>query len=418
MTRCAPNKIAAFAACLLLLWGTSVRAAPLDTHARRFVTLALTLTRMDGQAIDAYFGPPALQPPPGATPPTPDGLRASLVQLRTDMAKDAKTPRRDRLLARVDHLLALLAMMQAPKRLSFAQEAQQVYGVALPHADPRRLARVKAELAALLPGKGDLANRVSAYRERFVVPYDRRVSVFDAALAQCRARTAKHWKLPHGEKLSILWQPAVDAAWHQYKGRLKSGLMINPAAVSTPGTALDVACHEAYPGHHAQFLMLAAEGMPVEDTVVILRSPEQVLREGAANYGVDLAFPLAERIAFTRDVLFPLAQFDPKEAERFVRIHALVNELSLSVMPVLRDWRDGRLTRAQAETALEQGAMIPSAPALLQFTDTMGAYVTGYTVARDLIRDCVAARGGDAWASLRAIVAKLDISALQSCRKP
>jgi hypothetical protein len=344
--------------------------------------------------------------------------------LRADLKADARSPRRDRLAARIDHLIALAGILRSPRQLSFAQEARQVYGITLPAQDTAALGRARAELARLLPGSGSLTARVDAFRDRFLIPEAKRKAVFQRALAECRARTAAHWPLPRGEKLDVEWRDGADAAWHRYAGRGRSMLRINPAAVAYPGTALDVACHEAYPGHHAQFLMMAAQkgGMPVEDTVVILRSPEQVLREGAANYGVDLAFPQKDRIAFTRNILFPLAGFNPAETEKYVTVHRLVGELALSAMPILRDYRDGKIRFDRAAATLERDALISSPQALLQFTDALGAYTTGYTVARDLVRDCVetrGAKGDDPWAILRAIVVKLDPSVLDSrtCRR-
>jgi hypothetical protein len=184
--------------------------------------------------------------------------------------------------------------------------------------------------------------------------------------------------------------------------------------VADPGTALDVACHEAYPGHHAQFLLMAAHGLAVEDSVVILRAPDQVLREGAANAGIDLAFPPAARLAFTRDVLFPLAGFDRRDAATFVQVHRLVGELALSVMPILRDYRDGRMASGDAVARLVLDAGIASPETLLDFTRDLGAYVTGYTVARDMVAACLAAQGGDRWAALATIVAERHTEILAS----
>ena len=51
--------------------------------------------------------------------------------------------------------------------------------------------------------------------------------------------------------------------------------------------------------------------------------PGSVLREGAANAGIDLVFPFAERLTFERDVLFPIAGLSASEAETNLRIHTL-----------------------------------------------------------------------------------------------
>ncbi|HEY0267035.1 MAG TPA: hypothetical protein VGC16_09800 [Rhizomicrobium sp.] len=412
------KRIAAFALAVLL--ASPARAAPLsagrgapdplEAQARQFVRLALSLGHAYPRVVDAYFGPPELD-----APARPLGaLQGGLQQLAAALGRDPPSPRRDRLLRKVDSLSALTAVMKAPRALSFDDEARRVYGMAVPQPDAQGQARARAALDRLLPGRGDLIARLAAWRARFTIPEDRRGAVFLRALAECRARTLAHWPLPPDEKLDVVWDAGVPAAWQRYQGHDRSRLEINPAAVADPESALDVACHEAYPGHHAQFLAMAARG--VEDTVVILRSPEQVLREGAANYGIALAFPAPARLAFTRDVLFPLAGFDRRDAARFVAVHRLVGDLALSVLPILRDYRDGKLASGDAMAALMLQGLVSSPEALLDFTRDTGAYVIGYTAARDLVRDCVAARsratGRDSWTVLRAIVAGPDLTAL------
>jgi hypothetical protein len=286
--------------------------------------------------------------------------------------------------------------------------------VIAPPPDLQGQARARRTLDRLLPGKGDLSSRLAAWRTRFVIPDYRRRAVFLRALSECRARTRAHWILPADEQLDVAWGADVPAAWQRYQGRDRSRLEINPAAVADPGTALDVACHEAYPGHHAQFLLMAAHGLAVEDTVVMLRAPDQVLREGAANAGIDLAFPPAARLVFTRDVLFPMVGFDRRDAARFVHVHRLVGELALSVMPILRDYRDGRMASGDAVARLVLDAGITSPETLLDFTRDLGAYVTGYTVARDMVAACLAAQGRDRWAALATIVAERHTEILAS----
>jgi hypothetical protein len=400
---------------------SSARATPdpLEMQARRFVVLATSLGHIHPKEIDAYWGPPELDMRKHGSMPSLAGLRQDLIRLRGDVARDAPSVRRDRLGTRLDHLIALLGVIEKPRALGFDQQARQVYGVVLP-PDGYGRSRALAVLNRILPEHGDLTSRLAAWRTRFVIPQERRKAVFLRALAECRARTLAHWPLPPDEKVDVVWDADVAAAWHRYQGRHSSLLQINPAAVADPGSALDVACHEAYPGHHAQFVVMddaaGPHGLPVEDTVVILRSPEQVLREGAANYGADLAFPASARLAFMRDVLFPLAGLDRKQAASFVQVHRTVGELALSVLPTLRDYHDGRIASGDAMARLVLDAQVTSPEALLEFTRDMGAYVTGYTAAQDMVANCVVARAhqGEHWTALRAIVAGADIGILDS----
>jgi hypothetical protein len=212
----------------------------------------------------------------------------------------------------------------------------------------------------------------------------------------------------------------VPAAWHRYRGDGRSTLQINPQAVALVGQAIDVACHEAYPGHHAQFLLLTQHagpmGPPVEDTIALLHSPASVLREGAANFGVELVFPLAERVAFDSDVLFPLAGLDPSQAARYEHVNALVVALSTAALPILASYRDGGLSFGQAADELRTKALVSSPQSLLQFVEEQGAYTLGYTAARDRIASFVRTRSActrqDPWRVLAEIVSVPDVTAL------
>lgn len=406
------------AAMLFLLAVFSLPAAavpdPLENQARRFVVLATSLGHLRPKEIDAYWGPPDLDKRNKGPVPSVPGLRRDLVQLRDDVRRDTASARRDRLTARLDRLIALLAIIEKPRALGFEEQARQVYGMALPPTDQAAAARALKTLGRLLPGHGDLTSRLAVWRARFTILETRRKTVFLRALAECRARTERRWPLPPDEKLDLVWSSDVPAAWHRYLAHHRSELRINPDAVADPAAALEVACHEAYPGHHAQFLALdAAKGAAVEDRVVILRSPEQMLREGAASYGAELAFTDAERLAFVRDILFPLAGLDRRQAASFLQVHRALAALAPSALPILRDYYDGRIASGDAMARLMLEAQIASPQALLDYTRQMGAYVGGYSAAVQLVADCMGRmRRDDRWAMLRDTVADTKIEVL------
>jgi hypothetical protein len=398
------------------------RSAALATE---FARIALAFAQHRPDEVDAYFGPASLRPAAGAAP-IPLGVLAQRAhhlvdQLDAEPRRANQPPRR--LLAEAR---ALATVIDGPHQ-SFDDEAREIYGMSVAaadadanaeaEADGASAARIDAALAVLdrllphaqLPSPADsLAARFGEYRKHFAIPADRRRAVFAAALAGCRARTAAHWTLPAGEHLDVKWDIGAPGAWHRYEGDGRSTLTINPAAVAFIDTAVDLACHEGYPGHHAQFLLAdrigqPAREVPLEDTVALLRSPIAMLREGAANYAVDLAFPPEDRLRFERDTLFPLAGLDADsmttaagaatvttEAARYFAIRQLVRALEPAIIPILRAYRDGRLSEAEAADRLERRALVTSPQALLRFVDNLGPYVLGYTTARDRLAAYVA----------------------------
>ncbi|MEQ1581319.1 MAG: hypothetical protein ABL964_12050 [Steroidobacteraceae bacterium] len=395
-------------------------ADPVARQAEEYVRIALELDRHRKGEVDGYFGPAELDTRLAKEGPS---LAELLGRTRALIAEGDKNPpaagndRGTRLQAKVRQLQALLEVMSASKPLPFAEEARKLYGVDLPQVDNAANAALIKELDTLLTGTGTLAFRLASFQNQLVIPADKRKAVFDRALEECRARTKAHWKLPDNEQLTVEWSRSVPAAWHRYQGGGRSTLQVNPTAIALVGAAVDVACHEGYPGHHAQFLLLEAAspaGFPLEDQVVLLRSPDSTFREGAANYGVDLVWSADERLAFERDVLSPLAGVAPGQAEKAIKVHQLLNRLSVAVMPILSDYRYGTLSFNSATFRLEREALVSSPAALLKYVDDYGAYSVGYTVLRDRLQRYIEAdvqqSGGDPWMVLQKLLTTPDSS--------
>jgi hypothetical protein len=408
------------ALCGAVAIGSAVAAGGSEPEqaAETFVGLTLRLGAMRGheEEVDFYFGPRTPHP---AAQDDPSGLvqlsaDAEALLSKTELEEAAHpTPRGSKLLAQMRSFDALLQLIgPAAHTESFEDEAQRLYARSVPNVSAGAARQVIVALEAALPGPEPLSQRLAEFYRDFIVPEDRRRVVFERALRECRSRTLAHWQLPRAEKLDVEWTDSVPAAWHRYRGGWRSTLQINPDAVALIGSAIDVACHEAYPGHHTQFLLQEQRAqpasLPVEEQVVLLRSPASMLREGAANFGVELAFPFNERVAFDERVLFPLARLDPRQARRYETVHWLVDQLSAAAAPIIASYRDHRLSSDDAEQQLANEALVTSPRALLEFADRYGAYVLGYTAVRDSVRDYVKARshvtGKDNWTVLRELV--------------
>jgi hypothetical protein len=403
----------------------ATQADPIEPLAKAFVSLALQLAHSPGHAaeVDAYFGAASLVPTAAAPSRSTAELAATAQRLVMDITREQQRlpgGRGARLLDQARTLAARIDELQHPQERSFATEAWAVYAMRVPAVDPQATRRTLRALAALLPGTGPVADRLDAYRLHFVIAPERRRAVFERALQECRARTLQHWALPPGERVAVEWSDDVPAAWQRYRGADRSTLQINPQAVAFAEQALDVACHEAYPGHHSQFVLLTQHagptGPPIEDTIALLHAPAAVLREGAANFGIELAFPLAERVAFDRDVLFPLAGLDPAQAARYEQVNALVADLAVAAIPILASYQDRGRSFAAAAAALRAEALVSSPEALLRFVDEEGAYTLGYTAARDSIRTYVMARSActrqDPWRVLAEVLSVPQVTAL------
>lgn len=404
-------------------------ADPVERHAAEYVEIATAIGTFNPHEVDAYFGPAELDRRTAEQPAKPAELLTRAKQLATAITNDPQvtaTERGKRLQTLAGNLVSLLEVLAAIPPPPLADEARRLYGLELP-PPPANADALLQELDALLPGAGaSLPFKLASLQNQLVIPAGKREAVFHRALEECKRRTAEHWKLPENEQLTVEFTRDVDSAWYRYEGGGRGRLQVNPLAVAFVSTALDVACHEGYPGHHAQFLLFdskaPAAGLPIEERVLLLRAPESVLREGAANYGVNLAWPPEERLAFERDVLFPLAGLVPAQAERAGQIHRLMMQIGDATIPILRDYRDKVISFNTATFQLERQALVTSPAALLEFVDRHGAYVVGYTVAREriaaFIEQQTRASGEDAWTVLQGLLAEPNTGLLRSPPAP
>jgi hypothetical protein len=391
-----------------------------DGAAERFVKLALALGRHDPHYVDAYTGPPEWAEAAKAGDVSLQTLKTeaeAILAALDALSRDGVDPREAGLKGLTTAALARIRMAMGEK-LSFNEEARLLYGV-----EPRAysLAEFDAALGAidaLLPGEGALADRFNAFRASVAIPADRLPAVFDAAIAECKRRTVAHYTLPETEKFTLRF--VSDKPWsgyNWYQGDFESVIEINTDQPIHLDRAVDLGCHEGYPGHHVWNLMvdealLRGEGL-VEFSILPLFSPQALIGEGSANYGIELAFSDAEKLAFERDVLFPLAGVDPALAGKLQALTKLRRDLAHADTYVAREYLEGRIDRAAAAALIEKYKL--ETPALaarrVDFFDTYRAYVINYTIGRDLVAayiDRETAAGAEPFAAFEAVLKSPD----------
>ena len=380
-------------------------AAPKLSVARisdAYIRLTLEAGTHEAEYVDAYYGPPALL---SAAKANPRSLAELIAEARAlSAAVDVALPTiqsesdRRRAIALRGMLIAAdtrLQMLQG-RKFAFNDEAKGQFATV---PDLKPLAHYDATLAnleTLIPGNGPLAARVDAFNERFTIPKDRLQPVFDAAIAECKRRTAQYLNLPAGETFAMEFVTGKPwSGYNYYKGNYKSLIQINTDLPIRISRAVDLGCHEGYPGHHVLNLMveerLARKNGWKEYEVNPLYSPTSVLSEGSANYGIDLAFPAAERLAFEREVLYPLAGLDPKTAEAYWNMQQMTEALSGARLTIAKMYLDSEVTRLQALELTQKYLLLSPARAeqSVKFTDHYRSYVINYGWGKDLVRDYI-----------------------------
>jgi hypothetical protein len=395
---------------LLLALPLVLGAAPatdMNALAERYVKLVLAVGQHDDAFVDAYYGPPEWKTAATAAGKRPlEELGREADGLANELAATAQPDdemlrlRRDYLRAQVHAVSTRIRMLQGA-RLDFDAESRELYDAVAPTYDEAHFAQALQRLDTLVPGEVALADRVETLRQRVAIPPDKLDAVFKAAIAECRARTVAHVTLPAGEEFRLEYVTGKPwSGYNWYQGKFHSLIQINTELPIFIDRAVDLACHEGYPGHHVYNVLLEKHLVTDrgwrEFTVYPLFSPQSLIAEGSANFGIDVAFPGDERMRFERDRLYPLAGLDQSLAPKYHEVLLALDELSYAGNEAARRYLNGKMSKDDALAWLVKYTLTsrPRAEQRVRFFDTYRSYVINYNYGKDLVRRYVEAAGG------------------------
>ncbi len=377
-------------------------AGDLDALAAEYLFLELSMGLHDGAHVDAYFGPEEIRANAeiSALPLAEIELRAEAMANRLrnwpgESSDAMQAARIDNLVQRLGALTTRIALNKG-ETFSFDEESRTLFGAAAPDYDAAHFEAILDDINALLDGEGNLSVRVNRFRDQFVIPPDRLAAVFDAAITECRRRTLLFIELPEDESFALEY--VNDKPWsgyNWYQGNSQSLIQINTDLPIFISRAVDLGCHEGYPGHHTFNALLEKNLVEdrgwIEFSLYPLFSPQSLIAEGSGNYGVDLAFPGSERVQFEREVLFPLAGLDSTEADRYYELLELLNHLSYAGNEAARDYLNGSIDREQAAQWLVDYTLSSPERARQRtdFFDTYRSYVINYNLGKDMVREYI-----------------------------
>ena len=350
---------------------------PMRRVAERYVKLVLAVGQHDADYVDAFYGPAEWRKAAEAEKLTlavidqqAEALEKDLLAVTAQPASpkpgvggDAElwTLRRQYLTRQMSALRARVSMLQG-KRLTFDEESRALYDAVAPTQTEAEFEAVLKQLEARLPGDGTLLERYDRFKQAFVIPTAKVDRVFREAIRACRDRTMAHVELPVEERFTVEYVTGKSwSGYNWYQGGYKSLIQVNTDLPIYIDRAIDLACHEGYPGHHVYNVLLEKNLVRdrgwIEYTVYPLFSPQSLIAEGTAHYGIEVAFSQAERITFEKDVLFPLAGLDAKRVQEYYDVLALVDRLSYAGNEAARRYIDGTIDRAGAAAWLEKYAL-------------------------------------------------------------
>lgn len=374
----------------------------IDDLAAAYVRLGLFIGQYDDAFVDAYYGPDSLRPqykpavfPKDSLLHATDSLLQRLLAIEETETNDTTTNRAGWI---ADQVVAFKRRIEiySGEYSTFDKESKDLFGAIAPVYDENHYASLVDQLGDILPGKGNVQERFQQLANKFIIPKEKLDTVFKAAIAESRKRTQEYFQLPSTESFSLEYvnnKPWNGYNW--YKGNFTSLIQINTDINIFIDRAIDVASHESYPGHHVYNLLLEKnlyrdQGL-VEISLYPLFSPQSLIAEGTANYGIEMAFPGDDKIEFAKEVLLPLAGLDTTGITAYFRAMGIKTMLNYARNEAARGLLNGTMTEAEALEWLESYALYNRETALksIKFIESLRSYVINYNYGMDLVKEYI-----------------------------
>ena len=371
--------------------------------AENYVKLVLELGLYDKSMVDAYFGPEEFKTGLVKEKSVPkQKILTKIKHIKDDLRKVDLSGLSDLDLKRYKYLQKQINAMKfrlnyiTGAKSSFDTESSILYDAISPKYSEEYFKKLVSELNDLLPGKGRIDLRLTEYKKDFIIPKSKLDTVFKTAINEARKRANKYLNLPKHEEFKL--QYVTDKVWsgyNWYQGDAKSLIQINTDFPIYIERAIDLACHEGYPGHHVYNTMLEKELFRkngwIEFSIYALFSPQSLIAEGSGNYGIEVAFEEKGRMKFEKEILFPLAGLDAKKADKYYQVLKIVSKLSYAGNEAARNYLDGKMTANAAIEWLQKYGLYreDKAKQRLEFIKVNRAYVINYNLGKDLVKNYI-----------------------------
>lgn len=371
--------------------------------ARQYVKLGLTIGMYDPDFVDAYYGPDSLKPaaPKSALFPKDSLLRAA-DSLIFYLDPYLKAEPRDSNTIRAgwihDQLVAFKRRIRifSGETAGFDEESKDLFGVVAPSFDESYFKSIVTRLDSSLPGKGTIADRFQLMAQRYIIPPHKLDTVFRTAITEARKRTNAFYSLPGSESFTLEF--VKDKSWsgyNWYKGNYSSLIQINTDISIFIERAIDVASHESYPGHHVYNMLLEKnlyrDKGYVEISLYPLFSPQSLIAEGSANYGIEMAFPGKEKNKLAKELLLPLAGLDTTGLDTYFEALQLKGKLNFVRNEVARGIINKTMDEKEALRWLMEYGLNneETARKSLSFINKYRSYVINYNYGKQLVKEYI-----------------------------
>jgi hypothetical protein len=267
-----------------------------DDTAREYLLIGLALGELEEGIVDAYYGPPELAEEARAGSHAPRELADRAEQLRARLTDEVGDAQRAEWLDRQLVAMATLARRIGGEAQPYLEEVESCFDAPAQQTPADEYALARDELEDLLPGSGDLRDRLSERDRRLTIRPDALPGVIEWVVGELRRDATGQFEVPVGEQLTIeIVSDKPWSAYNWYHGNLRSLIEYNTDLPVRATALVGTLAHETFPGHHLEHASkeqrLVREKGRTEATLQLINTPEAYISEGLAEAGVRFVAP-------------------------------------------------------------------------------------------------------------------------------
>jgi hypothetical protein len=273
----------------------------LSKFGKDFLLLVLRIDKHIKGYVDFYFGPEELRQIVYYESLTaPNTLLNDSNDLIKQLRAQGYNKERERYIEKLLVAMKTSIEILIGSEISIKDQFIKLYDVDLQPAKEAELDNLKEEYEDAYKGSGSLEERMNKLRITRKVPVSKVFKFFKKAVDITEKQTKELFidLLPKDERVIIdVVNSSENVKWscyNWYMGKYISRIEVNPNYQMYWTVFLSFSSHEAYPGHHTEFVVkeerLYRELNQFEHSLLILHSPKLVISEGIANKAISILF--------------------------------------------------------------------------------------------------------------------------------
>jgi hypothetical protein len=234
---------------------------------------------------------------------------------------------------------------------SSENESLQYFGIKLPRHSEIYYQHINHQLDSLLPGNKPVRDKFLDLAKKFEIPENKFDTVIKTIIQESRIRTRSRLNLPANEHLDLIYLKSKSyRGGSSYKGNNRSIFFMNRGYQFNVFIAVDLVCHEGYPGHHV-YNLLMDKSRKTKNLIELDYSPDfgpqGFMTEAIASSACRILFPDNELSQYVRKVLLPLAGLDTTDFSLFCKVNALHNTVKYINIDLAMDMIDKKISDEQ-----------------------------------------------------------------------